>query len=122
MKSSLELMDDIFVATHKGALAWHRVANEKHAQQIYEPWNVMRQFETAFTFNGNAATLICVEKRVYIYEYLFPHEDRMCELLILVDGEVVRKIGPPFLPWYWLSKFGDRIAKACNKPVQPSHV
>ncbi|WP_374581833.1 hypothetical protein [Pseudoduganella sp.] len=119
MNKYLDLVEDILERTYKGSLHWQQVANDKHAQQISEPWNVIRQFEATFPFNGEPATLLCVEKRVYIYEYLFPHEDRMCELLILSGGEIIKTVGAPFLPWYWLSKFGDIIAKVCEVPAVP---
>lgn len=119
MNRYLDFVDDILNGTYDGSLKWHQVPNEKHAKRIYEPWNVMRQFEAPFTFEGKPASLICVEKRMFIDDYLFPHEDRMCELMVISDDKVVKKIGPPFLPWFWLSKFADKIAKAINTPAVP---
>ncbi|WP_342117713.1 hypothetical protein [Pseudoduganella sp. OTU4001] len=117
MNKYLDFIEDILDGTYDGSLKWHPVPKEKHAKQINEPWNIMRQFEAPITFEGSPAKLICVEKRMYIDDYLFPHEDRMCELMVISNDEVVKKIGPPILPWYWLSKFADKIAEAIGTPA-----
>jgi hypothetical protein len=121
MNRYLKLASEVIDSTWKGKLDWHQVPNEIHAQLISEPWNVMRQFQTPYVFEGSPATLICVEKLKYLdEEYLFPYKDRMCELLILVDGKVVERITPPKLPWFWLSKFADAIVRAKDAARVPA--
>jgi hypothetical protein len=120
MNKYLDLVHDILEGTQNGSLRWKQVDNEKNAQYIREPSNVIRQFETPFSFNGTPTTLVCVESRFYIDDYLFPHEDRRCELIVLAGKEVIEHLAPPFLPWFWLNNFADIIAAANNQGAVPN--
>lgn len=110
MNKYLGLVEDILNETYEHKLNWEQVPICANAALIQEPWNVIRQFQAPYSYNGLPATLICVEKRIYVDEdYFFPYSDYMCELLIVQNGRVVELIAPPKLPWFWLKKFIEVI-------------
>ncbi len=120
MKKYWDLFSQISQLTHAGVLNWHEVDCQAHARQISKSWRVLRQFEAPFNYHGRPTTLICVEKPIYLDEdYLFPYEDRTCELLILDNEELLEEVAEPSIRWYWLKGLGSAIADACNRAAIP---
>ncbi len=120
MKKHWDLFNEISQLTRAGALNWREVDRLAHARQIAKPGRIIRQFETTFSFNGHPATLVCIEKRIYIDEdYLFPFEDITAECLILGNDEVMEKVAEPLVPWYWLKGLAASVANASKRLVIP---
>jgi hypothetical protein len=85
------LFNDIRAQTDAGVLAWKQIRRSEHADIIYSPTTVFRQFAADYSRNGASYRLLLVEKKYNddpLRDYAWKKDD--VELLVLDhEGELV---------------------------------
>jgi hypothetical protein len=84
------LFDEIIRLTSSNALTWKQVSRHAHAELIFNPNLVFRQFAADFLRNGKNFKVLLIEKKIDDPEHDFAYEKRAPEVLVMdEEGELV---------------------------------
>lgn len=125
MISAVHIYDEVLARTENCEVKWRRLAKNANAGLIFHPERVSEQYELLCLPGEPARTLLLIEKRHQEIEHplLAPSEIKKYELLILENGELVRKLDEWALNWSQLCRLAWAVKQnstTCSEPASTS--
>lgn len=122
MTSAAHLYEDVLARTENCEVKWRRLAKSANAEFIFHPEQVCEQYELQWQRDGLSRTLLLIEKRYEEIEHplLPPSEIKKYELLIVENGELVRKLDEWTLNWSQLCQLAWAVrhnSSTCSAPI-----
>lgn len=122
MTSAVHLYEEILAKTENCEVQWRQLAKSANSALIFHPERVIEQYELLWQPGGYTCTLLLIEKRHREVEHplLAPSEIKKYELLIVENGELVRKLDEWALNWSQLCQLASAVrhnSSACSEPL-----
>jgi hypothetical protein len=122
MMTAMRLYDEVLAKTEKCEVKWRRLAKSANAELIFHAERVSEQYELQWQAGSLACTLLLIEKRHEEIEHplLAPSEIKKYELLMVENGELVRKLDEWALNWSQLCRLAWAVrhnSSTCGEPV-----
>lgn len=118
----MHLYEEVLARTENCEVKWRRLVKSANAELIFHPERVSEQHELQWQPGGLTCTLLLIEKRHEEVEHplLAPSEIKKYELLIVENGELVRKLDEWALNWSQLCRLAWAVrhnSSACGEPI-----
>ena len=105
------LFDEVLALTKSGHLRWHQISRSAHSDAMLHPERVCEQFEALWPRQEKTWTLLFVEKkhRERLHPLFGMSDVHEYELLVLEDGQRIRKLDKWTLSWGHLCSLAATI-------------